>query len=347
MKKTIMWKEINEQKTAIPNCISKNKEILKQISKNFNEKKPTSIIIAARGTSDHVAHFAKYLFETHCGIPVSLAAPSITTLYQAKINFSNSLVIGISQSGSAQDVLEVLQSAKSQGAITIGITNTEDSVVAKESQYHLFCNAGKENSVAATKTFLTQLYLATALVKEISGSKQLDIAINNLDNTIETALSLCQSAIEASQTFRFSNEIFVLARGFGYPISMECALKIQETTYTRARCYSVSDFHHGPFAMVSSEIPIILLSLDKRVEKDSLEMIEKLKNENAFILSITTSKKVSDLSDKSILLPEDMDEISACFASAIIGQTFACSLAILKSNNPDSPRGLKKVTITR
>src|SRR5659263_497260 len=115
----MMWDEITEQPVRLIKCLESNREIIKKIVSEIKAKNVSSVMIAARGTSDHAGMYAKYLMEYELGLPVALADPSNTTIYQRKMNLKDSLVIGISQSGRAQDVLEVLKDAENSGAVTV------------------------------------------------------------------------------------------------------------------------------------------------------------------------------------------------------------------------------------
>ena len=153
MERTIMSKEIEEQICVLERIESKNQSVLEKIAEEVKIKKITHATLAGRGTSDNACKYGIYMLGTFCNIAAGDAAASIITLYDSKPNFVNDLVIGISQSGKAADMLEVLKQANNTGAVTVAITNDEDSPMAKTAKYHLFCNAEKEISVAATKTF--------------------------------------------------------------------------------------------------------------------------------------------------------------------------------------------------
>ena len=154
------------------------------------------IYIAARGTSDHAAVYAKYVFECLLGIPVVLAAPSVITVYQKELNLKKAFVLGISQSGKAQDVLEVIKAGKKQNALTASITNDINSPLAKEAHHHLYTNAGVELSVAATKTFTSQMMIIAMLSAEWKEDMDLCQVLNeipvNMDNTIKSKESMVQ-----------------------------------------------------------------------------------------------------------------------------------------------------------
>lgn len=344
---TQMWLEILEQPRVLENCMEQNRNTIKAIVKTLEEKKIKHVIIAARGTSDHAAVYAKYIIEIKLGIPVTLAAPSVFTLYQRTLSTEGSLVIGISQSGKAADVLEVVKSAKAMGTPTISVTNDEESPLAKEAQFHLYCASGLEKSVAATKTFTSQLYLLAQLVAHWSNDegfkKELEQVPSLIAKTIESAGQI-KSRVER---YRFMNECFVLARGINYAIALETALKIQETTYVRAKAYATSDFHHGPFAMIDDHMPVIIIAPKGPSLKDIKEMIAKLRAAGADLLIVSNDQETLAMGDYSIEIPGIESDFITPFLNVVAGQVFACNLALLRGLNPDKPRGLSKVTITR
>jgi glucosamine--fructose-6-phosphate aminotransferase (isomerizing) len=343
-----MWLEILEQPKVLENCMNVNRRTIDSIVARLKETDIKNVIIAARGTSDHAAVYAKYLIEIKTGIPVSLAAPSVFTMYNKTVKMSDSLVIGISQSGRAEDVLEVLKSAKSQGAPTVSITNHEDSPLATEAEYHLYCASGLEKSVAATKTFTAQIYLLAQLVAEWSSDEGFKKELSEVPALLAKTFENAGHIQNMVTRFRFMNECFVLARGTNYAVALESALKIQETTYVRAKAFATSDFHHGPFAMIDNHMPVIIYAPKGESLKDIKEMINKIKsNTGADILIISNDAEALSLGDCTITIPDITNDFITPFINVVVGQMFACNLALLRGLNPDAPRGLTKVTITR
>src|ERR1700694_550799 len=155
MERTHMLDEIQEQPDALRRALSGAIEPARQIALEVKQRDVNVVILAARGTSDHAALYAQYLFQYLNGIPVALATPSLYTLYGASLRLGRAMVIGISQSGESPDIVEVVAQAREVGALTVGITNQEGSRLAMTAQHTLLCHAGLERSVAATKTYTT------------------------------------------------------------------------------------------------------------------------------------------------------------------------------------------------
>ncbi|HHY64397.1 MAG TPA: SIS domain-containing protein [Clostridiaceae bacterium] len=344
---THMWQEILQEPKVIESCLSLNQKTISAITARLEEKPVSNVIIAARGTSDHAGVYGKYLIEVKKGIPVALAAPSVFTLYGKNVNMADSLVIAISQSGQAADALEVIKSARKQGAATVAITNTEDSPLAMMAEFHLFCGAGKEQSVAATKTFMAQIYLLAQLVAAWCGDEGFKKDLAQIPSLLIKTLESADQIKNVVNYYLFMEECFILARGMNYPIALEAALKIQETSYVRAKGYATSDFHHGPFAMVGENMPVIVYAPRGESLKDNREILEKLRKAGADILVVSNDPETLAMGDRSIRICDVENDLITPFVNAMVAQIFACNLSVLKGLNPDAPRGLSKVTYTR
>lgn len=344
---TQMWNEIWEQPIALERCLDKNQALIRELTGMIKEKQIDRVVIAARGTSDHAGVYGKYALELLTGVPVSLAASSVFTMYKKSLNLKNALVIGISQSGRAADVLEVLKGANEAGALTVGITNYADSPIAVESAWHLNCEAGVERSVAATKTFTTQLMLLATLAAQWADDKALQQELSALPGRISHVFEAAKAIEENVARYRFMQECFVLARGVNYAISLEAALKIQETTYVRAKAFATSDFQHGPIAMIDRDIPVFVYAPEGPSLPDMLEMLGKLKDGGIETVVISNSAAALAYGTCGFSIPPTDNDMISPFFNVIVAQMFACQLALTKGMNPDSPRGLNKVTITR
>lgn len=341
-----MYDEILEQPKIINECRDSSAEVIERVVKKIKSKKPGCIIIAARGTSDHAAIYAKYCFEIMSGIPVSLAAPSVVTLYNGKMDYQDTVVIGITQSGMAEDVRLLIKEAKEQGALTIACTNALSSPVANEAEFHLYCNAGREQSVAATKTFMAQLYLMAQLVASLAEDEKLTRSLDGLSGGVQTLLKGAGEIAAKMNGYARMDRCFILGRGFAYPIVREAALKMQETTYTLSYAYAISDFWHGPLAMVTKGTPVFLYGSGGAVLQDEIAMLEKLKEIGADIMAVTAEKTIADMANRSVMIPGAEPAVLP-FYHLVVAQLFAYGLTQAKGLNPDKPRYLNKVTITK
>src|SRR5258705_3063325 len=160
---SLMLQEIAEQPAALEKTIAEERRKVEHLGQSLALKEIDLIVLVARGSSDNAALFGRYLLEITTGIPVSLSAPSVHTLYQAKLNLKHALVVGVSQSGEGEDINQVLENARNGGAFTVGITNEPDSAMVGLVDETLLMHGGRERSVAATKTFTGQMILFLCL----------------------------------------------------------------------------------------------------------------------------------------------------------------------------------------
>jgi len=345
---TKMLNEIFQQPKVLEGIENENKDILTALVKELNEKKINHAVLSGRGTSDHAAVYGQYMLGIYKNVVTALAIPSCITLYNGKPDMANDLVIGISQSGEAADALAVIETANSQGAVTVAITDNKQSPMAKIAKYHLYCNAGLEESVAATKTFTAQMYLLALLTAYWSGSSELLNSLRTLPDSLKKAVeSISSIVMPRVERYRYMEEGFVLARGFCYSIALEMALKIQETCYIKMQGYAVSDFYHGPLAQINSEVPVIILAPVGEAFEDLEAMIDRITSMGTQVMVVTDDKALAKKYENSVLLAALGSEATSVFLFAVFAQCFAEHLSVSKGLNPDSPRALKKITITK
>ena len=184
-----MLEEIQEQPRALERTLNSELAGVEELRHRLEKQRPRLIVLAARGTSDNAATFGRYLLEITTGIPVSLAAPSVVTLYDAHIAYKDALVVAISQSGESTDTNAFLERAREHGVVTVGITNEAESALARMAEHVLLVRAGKEKSVAATKTYTGQLLAFYLLAYALGAPIDLD-RLRALPSTVESALSL-------------------------------------------------------------------------------------------------------------------------------------------------------------
>lgn len=343
---TLMEKEINEQPDALQKTASFNQKTIESIVKKVKARKIRNIVVSARGSSNNACVYFKYVCETFVGIPVSFAAPSVITLYNGKLDLTDTLVIGVSQSGKAEDVLAVLIRARYNKAVTVAITNDETSPVATTADYHLFMNVGEEKSVAATKTLTAEMYLLGLLACEMADDKSMRTLLDTVPEEIKKILLIKDQIAALSQGFLDKESCYILSRGFMYAVGNETALKIQETTYINARSFAISDFYHGPFAVINDLSQVIMLAPVGKETPDYKAMLARLLQVNAKVSVFSDDLDLVADINKKVIMPY-VDEIIAPFSYVVAAQLFACCLSQGKGLNPDNPRGLKKVTITK
>src|SRR5229473_1385533 len=254
-----MLEEIRQQPSALARTLSAEARPIERFKGALAARRPKLIVLAARGTSDNAAQFGRYLLEITTGIPVSLAAPSIYTLYNVAVDFRDALVIGISQSGESTDTNLVIERARAQGALTIGITNEAASAMAGLADEIFLVRARKERSVAATKTYTGQVLVLYLLAYALGAGIGLE-DLRRLPDWAESALALEKPIAALCERYRFMDRAVVVGRGLNYANAFEFALKLMETCYVVAERFSSADFLHGPIAMVERHFPVILFA---------------------------------------------------------------------------------------
>ena len=344
---SIMLSEIYEQPMAVQKAVDSGRETVLALVKELKRRNIRHVVIAARGTSDNAAVYAKYLIEIVCGKSVALAAPSVTTLYDAVVDMSDCLVLGISQSGQATDVVQTLAAARASGALTAGITNVVDSPLTGVSDFVLLCQAGEERAVAATKTYTTSLALVALLAGLWAENEEILEGLQSLPQKMMSALQLDKSIVNTVERYRYMQECTVLARGLNQATALESALKMTETSYLVCKPYSGADFLHGPVAMVNEGFPCILYAPDGKAYPFMVELAEKLRDRGAELIIFARDSSILTLATRPLMIGPEVSELLSPILYILPGQLWACHLAQTRGQNPDQPRGLSKVTLTR
>jgi glucosamine--fructose-6-phosphate aminotransferase (isomerizing) len=345
----LMISEIREQPLAISRLIDAELARVWEMAERWHQTPPRMIFLAARGTSDHAALYGKYLFETMNGIPVGLASPSVASIYHAHINYEGALLIGISQSGEAADVISVLEQAARDGADTLAITNVADSPIIDAAQQSLTLHANPEVSVAATKTFTSTLASLLLLSAAIGRNTQLRNQLLQIPHILMEVLGREGEIRRKVERFRYLEECVVLGRGYNLGTAYELALKLRETSYTRAQPFASPDFVHGPIAIIEAGYPVIAFANEGPTLPSVMQVIEQTQSRGAEAVVIGNAPEALQAADVafSVEAEQPVPEVISPFPSILAGQLIAQSLSVLKGNDPDTPRGLRKVTITR
>lgn len=351
-----MRDEICEQPVAIERTLNEEWTRAEKLRAHFERHPVRLIILAARGTSDNAAQFGRYLLEVTTGIPVSLAAPSVFTLYQSDLHLADTAVVAVSQSGESTDTNLVLEKAKAAGAFTVGITNESASTLAKLADETFLVRAGKEKSVAATKTYTGQLTCLYLLAYAFGASLGLS-DLQQLPGFGAAALELEGAVRERAERYCFMRHAVCVGRGLNYSNSFEFALKLMETCYVVAERFSSADLLHGPIAMLEQFFPAFLFCPSGPTWGAMQELYTKLQSIRAETLIITDrsnrdAERLPGLLNPPLVIPADLaqkksrlpEDVFTPIPYVIPAQLFAASLAEVKHLNPDQPRSLNKVT---
>jgi glutamine---fructose-6-phosphate transaminase (isomerizing) len=339
--------EIKEQPEVLRRLIARFPEV-ERLGSSLRGRDIRYVVIAARGTSSNAATYAKYLFGVRNRLPVSLATPSLSTLYGAALHLQGALVVGISQSGRSPDIVAVVEDARRQGCPTIAITNTPDSPLAGAAEHLIDLGAGPEQSVAATKTYTAQLVsiaLLSLALDPDDGGRLAELA--TLPDRLEEILSLTEDLSAQAARYRYMLQCAVIGRGYNHATALEVALKLKELNYIGTTPYSSAEFRHGPIAVVCDSYPVIAIAPSGCAAADMADLIADLRQRDAELVVISDQADLLAQADTPLRLPGGMPEWLSPMAAVLPGQLLAHHLAIARRLDPERPRSLRKVTETR
>lgn len=341
---SLLEQEILSQSEVIKRLLDRETKHIQQIV----EQLPAFdyALIAARGSSDHAATYAKYAWSTLAGYPVALAAPSLLTMYKTRLRLANALVVGISQSGQSPDIIAVLEEGKRQGRPTLAITNDGASPLAAMADHVVELHAGPEQSVAATKTYTAQLAVMAIFAAALSGQAQHLAELQQVPGAIESTLRLDPEIAQSVERYRYMDRCIIIGRGYNYATSFELALKLKELTYIIATAYSSADFRHGPIATIESGLPVFLVMPAGATFDDMHDLALELQRRGSELLVISDSEQALSLARTAFPISPGVPEWLSPLITIIPGQLFVLHLALTIGLNPDIPRGLHKVTRT-
>jgi glucosamine--fructose-6-phosphate aminotransferase (isomerizing) len=347
MKNSYLYHEIHEQPQILDRLLSSELANARALAADIYQRNIGHVVIAARGTSDNAGRYAKYLLGAVNGLLVGLATPSLFTVYGQPPRFGNSLVLGISQSGKSPDIVAVLAEAKRQGALTAAITNIVASDLGSTVDHILDLNAGEEKSVAATKTYTSELAAIALLSVCLNGKSGREKMLAQVPRHVEQALLVEPAVARIAERYRYMEACVVIGRGYNYATAFELALKLKELTYTVVEPYSSADFMHGPLAMVEPGFPVIVIAPSGKMLPELLAFCQMLGERGAELVVISDDASALELARVPLQLPPSVPEWLSPLTSIIPGQLFAMHLAYARDIDPDRPRGLRKVTETR
>ena len=313
------------------------------------------IIITACGTSYHAGLIAKYAIEEFAHIPVEVEYAS-EFRYRKPVIDSSDIVIAISQSGETADTLAAIQLAKSKGAFIFSICNVIGASIPRLSDSGCYTHVGPEISVASTKAFTAQVTALTMLALCISKEKKtindnlylkLVKELSLIPDKIEHILSQDETIKAFSKTFTYAQNFIYLGRGYNYPVAMEGALKLKEISYIHAEGYPAAEMKHGPIALISHDMPVVVIAPHSDTYEKVVSNIQEIKARKGKVISVVTEgdKIVTNMSDFVITIPET-EECLTPLLTVIPLQLLAYHIAVAKDCDVDQPRNLaKSVTV--
>ncbi|SHL87545.1 SIS domain-containing protein [Rhodanobacter sp. OK091] len=337
---TLMYREAHETADVVARQFAANEAVVAALAQELRARPPRFIVTCARGSSDHAAAYAKYVFETQLGIVTASVSPSVTSVYAAEQQWQDALFIAISQSGKSPDLLRNAQAAKIAGARVVALVNVEDSPLAALADTVIPLHAGPERSVAATKSYIAALAAVLHLCARWRGDDELGAALQALPDALRAGWDADWSAL--SEGLVDAHNLFVVGRGFGLGIALEAALKFKETCGLHAEAFSAAEVKHGPMALVGPDFPVLCFAQDDDTLEGTLAVAREFRGRGAQVFVAAPGLQGAGM------LPV-IGGLPALCTPLLIIQSFyraASELALRRGFNPDVPPHLNKVTET-
>jgi glucosamine--fructose-6-phosphate aminotransferase (isomerizing) len=360
--KHFMLKEIYEQPRAVRDTIrgrfsEESGQIFFEDMEALDEALPQvqKILLLACGTAWHAALVGKFLIEEFCRVPVEVDYSS-EFRYRDPVVGPDTLVMAVSQSGETLDTLAGIKEARARGCQTFAVCNVVGSSITREVDGVLYTHAGPEIGVAATKTFTAQLaalYLFALYFGRRRGTldatrlRDLLADLVRLPQQIESVLHLDAELERLAHLFHGKSDFLYLGRGINYPIALEGALKLKEISYIHAEGYPAGEMKHGPIALITEEMPVVILAPKDRVYEKILANVQEVKARDGIVIAVTSDgdREVAQKVDHCLAVPHTSPFLTPILL-AIPMQLLAYHIAVRKGCDVDQPRNLaKSVTV--
>ena len=341
----LMAAEIAEQPEALARLLApQSMARARLLAGTIRDRSPRFVLLAARGTSDHAALYAKYLVEVSLGLPAGLASPSTMTAYGARPDLSDVLLLAVSQSGGSPDLVETVRTARAGGATTLAVTNNPESALSDAAELQFDVLAGPERAVAATKSYSAQLLALWLIIDAFRGGDA--AGARAIPEAAQSLVDRREEVTELASRYRFTDRLVTTGRGYSYPTAREAALKLMETSYVAAHAFSGADLLHGPLAMIDHDHPVIAIVPDGKGAEAMQPVLERLAERGADVTVFGGARSTSLGTVGYDLRCEDVTEELHPVVDIIPLQQLALQMTLARGFNPDAPRGLSKVTET-
>ena len=341
---SLMAAELAEQPQVLGRLVSRHAADRDQVRAvlpgRLRPSRLAGTVLLARGSSDNVAVYGRYLIELASRRPAGLAAPSVHTRYEADVDYSGYLSVALSQSGATPEIVETAARMRQSGAVVVGITNEPGSLLTQVCDLTLLTDAGPELAVPATKTVTAQMLAVAAIAAAYDPALVTATDLAALPEAVAWLLTDSAAAEAVAARWPQARRLVVTGRGLAYAAALETALKIKETARVHAEGLSSADLLHGPIAALDSRLPVLIVSGGERFAADEASLTARLTAESV-PYAVCGSATGADLP-----LPPGVSEVTAPIVATIRGQQLALAASLLRGLDPDAPAGLSKVTAT-
>jgi glutamine---fructose-6-phosphate transaminase (isomerizing) len=336
---TRMFAEAAEAPDVVALQRELNAALVTSLAGRLRSDPPRGVVTYARGSSDHAATFAKYVFETRVHVLTTSAAPSISSVYGGGPDVSGMLALAISQSGKSPDIVAAMSAARRAGALTVALVNAEGSPLEELCHVAIPLRAGPERSVAATKSYIAALSAVLHIASEWSGDR-------SLSGALETAPDLLREAWRCDwspliQRLCDVRGLFVIGRGPGFAVAQEAALKLKETCQIHAEPFSAAEVRHGPMALLAPDFPMLVFRQSDESGAGVDELVRDVAGRGApvFVIGGDCDGATRLPVPSAHPLIEPMLQITAFYRAAN-------AISVERGLDPDRPPNLSKVTET-
>lgn len=340
-------RELRDQPSALRRLIERQLTYAEEIAGLFRRSDVQYVLIASRGSSSNAARYAQYLLGRAHRVPVAFATPSLFTLYEQPPRLDGALVVGISQSGESPDVVEVVREAGRQGRPSIAVTNSPSSPLGLAADAVVKLEAGREEAVAATKTYVNSLGAIALIFATTTGDAQALAELERVPAQIEEQIERSWSEVAALDAFGPVDGGTVLARGINYCTSYEVALKIRELSGLLFEAYSAADLMHGPVAAIGPGWPVLAVAPSGPALEAMEAAVKDVARRGARLIVVSDVSRLCRRGSVALPLVEGVPEWLSPLVAVVPGQLVALRLAQLRGADLDHPLGLSKITLTR
>ncbi len=337
---TRMRREIDEIPATLQRLLDSVDHQIKPVAVSLHSTSPNVICTVARGSSDHAATYLKYAIELKTGIPVASIGPSISSIYGRELNLKNAACLAISQSGASPDIVSMTRSARQSGGLSVALVNKTDSHLASVSEHVIDICAGREQSVAATKSFVASIVAGLLLLAHWTSDKELLDALDRLPDQAASAAILDWTPL--AEKLLKADHLFVLGRGPAIAIANEVALKFKETCQIQGEAFSSAEVLHGPVSVLSEDSTVVAIVARDQAEEAVAAVADDIASRRTAVFATTVE------TTRATRLPfvSSGHPLTDPLLQVVSFYAFVEDLSRMRGLDPDTPRALSKITET-
>ena len=337
---TAMYREAHESAERVALQLDENQSVVGRLARELQRQPPHFIVTSARGSSDHAATFAKYVFETQLGYATSSASPSVSSVYAAPQKLEGALYLAISQSGKSPDLLRQARAARDAGARVVALVNAEGSPLGEIADTLIPLHAGAENSVAATKSYICSLSAIVHIAALWKDDAGLLGALRNAPSMMAKTWDMDWNVLVDGLVD--ARNLFVVGRGLGLAAAQEAALKLKETCGLHAEAFSAAEVKHGPMTLVEAGFPVLFFTQEDDTAASTLAVADEFRQRGAKVW-VASARATGQ---GALPVAATAHPVCAPLIAVTSFYRAANALALRRGRNPDVPPHLRKVTET-